>query len=139
MLIYQAGAISEYERRNEFNKAKEWRTKATMELLKQNIKSFNPTIRYATNKTFDVSGVPLQNLTYLKSSDLILLNLEYLDKSPGTISELAWAYLLHKPVVAFGINELYLNSPHITEFVTVHFKDLEHALEYVKSMYLQTI
>lgn len=137
MLVYLAGAMSEHDRLGYFKEAIEWREQATTEFEGTHLKVFNPCINYDVNKKFNTKGVVTQNLTYLKKSDIVLLNLDKLECSPGSLYELFWAYFKHIPVIAFNNNYLYGVQSHITESISIRFDKLDEALDYIWNMYSQ--
>jgi len=139
MLIYLAGAMTAYDLDGCFEKATEWRGYVTnhFDCNYSYLHTFDPSINYSVNKEYNSKGVVNQNLTYLKKSDIILVNLDELDKSPGTLFEIYYAYLNNIPVVAFNSNYLYGIQPHITESITMKFKNMFEAIDYVGSMYSQ--
>jgi len=138
MLVYLCGAMSHWDRQDCFEKATDWREEAIKGFYSDSIiKWFNPCVNYFINKEYNSKGVVTQNLTYLKKSDIILLNLEELDKSPGSLFEIYYAYMNHIPVIAFGKNYLYGNQPHVTESISMHFDDMGVALDYIDNMFEQ--
>lgn len=134
MLVYLAGSITHYDNENELHKAIGWRINAQNYLAKININAFNPMINYHVNKYYNSKGVVSQNYHYLKQSDIMLLNVEYLEKSYGTLFEIFNFWADHKPVIAFGENTI-INSPHIKEAITMVFPTLDNTLEYINDMY----
>lgn len=130
-----AGSITYYDINNELDKAKEWRRQAA-DLLNDKFKIFNPIINYETNKTFNNKGVVYQNLYYLNKSQIMLLNMENLDKSPGTLFEMFNFWANHKPVIAFGKTPIY-NQPHVQEAITNWFINVDKAIDYINFMYCQ--
>lgn len=100
------------------------------------IKVFNPTISFDFND-YMWGGEPFvdQNTYYLKTCDVILANLEDLDKSYGTIYELITAYHLRKPVVTFG--ECPINHPHIKATLGTNLKNVEEAIDFILDVYGQ--
>jgi len=137
MLIYLAGCMSEHDRLGYFKEATEWRDQTSTEFEGSHLKVFNPCINYNINKTFNSKGVVTQNLAYLKQSDIVLLNLEKLENSPGSLFEIFYAYLHDIPVIAFNNNYLWGVQPHITESISIRVDKLEEALDYIWSMYSQ--
>jgi nucleoside 2-deoxyribosyltransferase len=135
-LIYLAGAMTYYEKIQELSNAIKWRQQVEDLLSDCAIKVYDPTNNYTQNKTYDVKGVPYQNLYYLQNCDLIILNMEYIEHSPGTLFEIFLGWYLKKPIISFGYSRL-LEQPHIKESITIHFDTLEDCTDYVKSMYLQ--
>lgn len=135
-LLYTAGSITYYEKIHQLNKAITWRKQVETIFIDCNLKVFNPTANYIQSKTYDGKGVSYQNLYYLQNCDLILLNMEYLEHSPGTLFEIFLGWYLKKPIIAFGYSRL-IEQPHVKEAITIHFNDMEEATEYIQSMYLQ--
>jgi nucleoside 2-deoxyribosyltransferase len=128
--------MSYYSSKGEFEKAKEWRTKATIYLKKLGIDCFNPALRYDKNIYYDSKGVVNQNYIYLQKSDIMLLNLEYLEHSPGTLFEIFNFWSQHKPVISFGKTDIYY-QPHVNAAITMNFPEIEKALEYINNLYFQ--
>lgn len=137
MLCYLAGTMTYFDKQGQFYKATGWRKTSTELLIDAYIRVFNPCINYSENKEYAAKGVVNQNLTYLKKSDILLVNLEEFDKSAGSMFELFFAYMNHIPVIAFGENYLYPNQPHVSESISMHFKDVYEAIDYITSMFAQ--
>jgi len=137
MFIYLAGAMSYYDHASKFNLATDWRDEVINKLKHIGISHeiFNPCKNYNINKTFDSNGVVYQNLTYLHKTDVLILNLQDMDKSPGTLFEIYYAFLNHIPVIAFGKNELYDMQPHVRASITMKFDDIDQIVKYIKNMY----
>jgi nucleoside 2-deoxyribosyltransferase len=136
-LIYLAGAISYPESIGKMKDCTEWRNDATEYFKSINMNVFNPVINYEINKTFSSSGVPSQNFHYLKQSDIILVNLEYIEHSPGTLFEIFLGkWMMQKPIISFGFS-VSLLQPHIKSSIDMTFNTLEESLEYICSMYAQ--
>ena len=134
LAIYTAGAMTTHYINNEPEKAEKWRLKVSDAFYNKDIKVFNPCINYSINKTYESKGVVYQNIHYLERSDIIILNLDELEESPGTLFELYYFFLHQKPVIAFGCNEIY-NQPHIHESITIRFDTLNESIQYIKNMY----
>ena len=137
---YLCGAISEYNRLGKLDKAKEWRIKASNFFIEnfKDVNVFDPSLNFEKNFTYNSRGVVLQNVKYLRESNLLLLNLEYLEKSPGTMFEIVWAWLNDVTCISFGELDNSLEfSPHVQECLTMCFDDLDKALEYIYDMYKQ--
>lgn len=132
--IYLAGSMTSYYIENKPELAEEWRLKVSDSFYNKDIKVFNPCINYPINKTYEPKGVVYQNIHYLEKSDIMILNLDRLEESPGTLFELYYFFLHKKPVIAFGNNEIY-NQPHIHESITIKFDTLDEAIQYIKNMY----
>ena len=137
MLCYLAGAMSYWDNKHHFENATSWRVHAALYLNDVKVKCFDPCMNYSVNKTYDSKGVVKQNLSYLRKTDIVLINLEELDKSPGSMYELFWASFNNIPVIAFGDNYMYGTQPHITEAISIKFIELDDSIEYIQSMYSQ--
>ncbi|MBC8062983.1 MAG: nucleoside 2-deoxyribosyltransferase domain-containing protein [Clostridiaceae bacterium] len=137
MLVYLAGTIKYFEAHDEFLKATEWRKEASNILKHTHIKTFDPCDKYEQNKEYASKGVVNQNLAYLRKSDIILVNLDGIEKSPGTMFEIFYGYMNHIPVVAFADNYLYGKQPHVTESITSYFHKFEDAVDYIQNMFSQ--
>lgn len=135
-LCYLAGAITKFYEMHEFSDALSWRQQAEEVLKDCDINTFNPTLNYQQNLNYSCKSVPYQNLSYLQKSTFVLVNLKYLEFSPGTIWELSLAWFLHIPVIAFEYSKLQ-EQPHIAEAITIHFDTMEEAIDYIKSEYIQ--
>lgn len=135
--IFLSGCMSYFYGNNKPELAENWRNKAT-ERLGDKFNIFNPCTNYYKNVNYEPKGVVYQNIAYLNKSDIILLNLESLEKSFGTAFELYYSFLSPKrtPILSFGETPL-LNQPHVHEAITMHFIDLDSACEYIENMYCQ--
>ncbi len=141
--IFLSGCMSYYYNQNKPELAEQWRRNIENQIencdfLRNNFKVFNPCKNFYRNSTYSSKGIVHQNLFYLKKSDIILLNLNDIEKSPGTLFEIYYGFFNSKPVVAFGENNLYTNQqPHIYEAITHKCRDLNEAMEYLCDVYGQ--
>lgn len=136
MLIYLAGCMSYYYENSESQKAEHWRNIAKERLKDIGISTFDPTLHYTTNSSYDSDLMVQQNEYYLKKADIILVNLDNLDKSYGTIYELVYAHALEKPILAFG-NSTILSHPHLKRALINRFRNLDEVLEFISTVYRQ--
>lgn len=143
MKIYLAGAITYYEINNELYKAMNWRNKATQKLLELNTDIcdnkfdwFDPMDNYEENQNYNYNSIVLQNKHYLDECDLMIVNLDKLEYSPGTLFEIFYYYTNHKPIIAFGETKL-IEQPHVNRSITEWFPDLNSVIKYIKNMYSQ--
>ena len=136
MLIYLEGCSSYYKKIDKWHLATDWRGKATNCLSDSGHKTFDPTIDWDRNLEFDGDLMVEQNEYYLKAADIILVNLNDLAKSYGSIFELVTAHVLGKPIIAFGNNKA-LNHPHIRHIVKHTFSTLDEALNFILLAYCQ--
>lgn len=133
--IFLSGCMSYYYNNAFPEKAQDWRNIATARLGdKFNI--FNPCMNYYENIDYKPKGVVYQNIAYLNKSDIILLNLNHIEDSAGTLFETFASFLKHKTIVAFNDTPL-LDQPHVHEAITMHFRDLNDACGYIENMYCQ--
>lgn len=136
MRIYLAGCTSYYDNPDNWHKAIDWRKKATAALLDSGNKVFDPTVNWHTNSDYDSNLMVIQNEYYLKNSDLLLVNLDDLDKSYGTIFEIITAHHLNIPIIAFGENYI-TTHPHINHCIDSIFLNLDNALNFIFNTYCQ--
>jgi len=142
-MLFLSGCMSYYYNLDKPELAEQWRRDVENQIedydfLKNNFKVFNPCRNFHKNSTYKCKGVVYQNLFYLKKSDIILLNLNDIEKSPGTLFEIYYAFLNQKPVIAFNENDLYTNQqPHIYESITQKCRDLNESMEYLCDVYGQ--
>ena len=138
MLAYLAGAMSYHHNNQEFDKARQWRR--TLTYLLQNrwevMDIFDPTVNFETNIKTDCSNASIvaQNRHYLLKSDIVILNAEELDKSPGTLWEIFVAKEYNKPIYVFG-NSNWLRSPHIAECITMKFNNYDDLMNHLRNFY----
>lgn len=140
--LYLAGAISYLKEIDEYDKAILWRIQLINKLTDLNNKlgyikyrCFDPTINFEENyNTASNKTVVQQNDFYLDNCDILIVNLEYLDKSPGTLYEIYKYKFLNKPVIAFGNNK-WADKPHVAESITVKLKDIDEVIDYLESYY----
>lgn len=129
-MIYLAGAISCYYP-DEMEKATKWREEVTKLLFP--IPVYNPTVEFEYNLKLTNEAIVKGNLMWLEKSDIILVNVADIEKSPGTIFELTYAYLNHKPVIAFGTS--FPSKPHILVTITQWCEDYFTAVKIIKGLF----
>jgi nucleoside 2-deoxyribosyltransferase len=133
--VYLAGAISYYYNVGLPQMATAWREQAEEYFNDFDIKCFNPCKENSSCWDYPQGGVIKQNYFYLKNCDIILVNLEMIADSVGTVWELSMAWRDHKPIVAFGQTYHWSNRPHMQSLIDVHLDTLEDALDYIVDMY----
>lgn len=105
--IYTAGAMEAYANTD---KAEEWRNdvKEFFEKCADNIKVVNPTDYYAYGKNYHKSNVEVFrfDLRKVKSSDIVLVNLNDIRNSIGTCIEVYEAHKSDIPVIGFLDEEI---------------------------------
>ena len=142
--VYMAGTITYYYNKQQYEKAIKWRLDLAQQLLDINAEQgrnhfdwFDPTVNFTKNiKTATDETIIKQNNFYLNQSDIMVVNLDMLHESPGTIYEIIYFYLQGKPIIAFGYNKL-IHSPHINVGITELFSNIEDVAGYLKGYYIQ--
>lgn len=142
--VYLAGCMSYFYSRKKYKRVIEWRLELVQKLLDCNANLcenhfswFDPTINFEDNvKTANNKTVVQQNNHYLDECNILIVNLDEVDKSPGTLYEIFYYGIQNKPVIAFGDND-WTNSPHIAESVTVTLKDINEVVDYLMSYFVQ--
>ena len=135
MYIYLAGAISQYFQIHEASKSTEWRKDLINFCKDNNIKFFDPTEAFFIEKNhdYDVKMPVAQNKYYLDKCDIVVVNLEYILQSPGSIWELCYSSEIRKiPVIAFGKNPKH---PHILNCITQIVDGIEDVKELLANMF----
>ena len=133
--IYLAGAISYFYNIDQKERATAWRTKAVHYFEPYNIKCFNPCDEPIECWQYPQSGLIKQNYFYLKNYDIVLVNLDMINDSIGTVWELSMAWRDHKPIIAFGKTP-WLDRPHMLSLMDIRLDTLDEALDYISNMYL---
>lgn len=133
--IFLSGCMSYYYDNNKPELAEDWRNK-TIERLRDKFNIFNPCVNYNENINYESRGIVYQNIAYLNKADIVILNVDHIGDSPGTLFELYASFFKHKPVISFGETPL-LEQPHVNEAITMHFIDLDSTCDYIENMYCQ--
>lgn len=109
--IYLAGAMEAY---HGTNKAETWRNdvKEYFRKYSNDIKAISPTDYYSYGKNYHKSDKEVFrfDLHKVKTSDLVLVNLNDIRKSIGTCIEVYEAYKSEIPVIGFLDNELSVDK-----------------------------
>ena len=132
--VYLAGAISYFYKTEQHHRATRWRDKAKAYLGQFDIKCFNPCDEPEDCWQYPHDVLFNQNYFYLNNCDIVLVNLDKINDSVGTVWELAMAWRDHKAVVAFG-QTVWMDRPHMQSLITVRFDTMEEAVEYIADMY----
>ncbi len=136
--VYLVGSMTGFMEDGSYEKATEWREYAKQKLEASNLKVFDPTENSIQHYQYPASlngGIITQNYTFIQRCDLLLVNLEKLEDSIGSIWEISMAWQQRKPVVAFGRCEKWEGRPHFQSLITVRLADGEAACDYIISMY----
>lgn len=140
--IYLCGKMSGLT----FNEMNSWR-KNIEEILKRKanftgvpIKVINPVSYYNFEEKRHQTEVEVEefDLMHVITSDIIVVNLDGLQDSIGTIIELHDAHYHHRiPVVAFGNKQLYNElHPWVKNDITRVEKDINDVVNYIQDFYL---
>lgn len=136
--------MGEVQENNQYEKAMKWRSDLARKLLEINDNKgyrhfdwFDPTVGFTENvKTATYEMVVKQNNFYLNQCDIMVVNLDMLHKSPGTIYEIIYFYLDNKPIIAFNNDEFAL-APHINVGITEFVEDIDAVAECLQNYYIQ--
>ena len=142
MKIYLAGKMSGIS----YKEMNDWRINLKQQLMLASdsadfdIKVINPCQFYNFEEIRHQSEKEVEDfdLAHVTSSDIIIVNLEGLDTSIGTIIELHDANYHHKiPVIAFGKRELYEKlHPWIKRDITRVESTIGRVVDYIQDFYM---
>ena len=140
--IYLAGKMTGIS----FNEMNRWRTKAKDELISSannigySVTVINPVDFYNFEECRYQSDKEVEDydLKHVLTSDIVIVNLEGLHTSIGTIIELHDAnYHRRIPVIAFGSKETYEKlHPWIKRDITRIADTIDNVVEYIKQFYM---
>ena len=136
--IYLAGAC-----KNVPDEGRAWRTKATMmlnraaEMRGTRVAAINPLdyFTYAENKQISHKQVKNYYLNRIRNCDVVLVNLDGTNSSPGTAQETQFAVDMKIPVIGFGTSEIYHWISDVDCDVT--FKDMSEAIDYIRDYFME--
>ena len=141
LVVYESGAMSNLT----FEEMNRWRVyfKSAITQIAENtgakIRVINPVDYYNFLNPRHQSELEIMNydLACVKKSDLVVVNLEGLNTSIGSIIECYEAYKREIPVLAFGSSEDYENlHPWIKCCITRHDKNYRECINYIKDFYM---
>jgi nucleoside 2-deoxyribosyltransferase len=135
--IYTAGSLTYMKKIGEYEKALEWRDKLQSWSSDNGVKMFNPAQTFLRENAHNYSYnlIVHQNEFFLKASTIMVVQLDYIDYSPGTIFELAVFRQMGKPVIAFGGTQPHW-SPHINSCISQYCKDIDDVIDVLSNMFL---
>lgn len=111
-----------------------WRNSAAILLTKNGFLVLNP-VNVPLSKELTGREIVDNNKFQIRSSDVILVELDHEDVSIGTIGEIIFARELGKPVIAWGKAKGIIEHPWVREHLTMHFPELEEAVMYIIQNY----
>lgn len=142
MKIYLAGKMGGLS----FEEMNEWRNEAFQKLLKtteyysETLNVVNPVLYYNFEEKRHQTEIEVEefDLAHVISSDIIIVNLDGLSSSVGTMIELHDAHYHHKiPVIAFGDRELYDNlHPWVKNDITRVENSIDDVVAYIRDFYM---
>lgn len=140
--IYLAGKMSGIS----FNKMVEWRINVRNSLLEKSQECgiptniINPVLYYNFEKKRHQTEIEVEefDLAHVTSSDIVVVNLDGLNDSIGTIIELHDAHYHNRiPVIAFGNRELYDSlHPWIKNDITRVEENIDDVCKYIRDFYM---
>ena len=140
--IYLAGKMGGLS----FKEMNDWRNDAVMKLYREanycgkSIKVINPVTYYNFEEKKYQTDIEVEefDLAHVISSNIIIVNLDGLKDSIGTIIELHDAHYHRKiPVIAFGDKELYDNlHPWVKNDITRTENNIDDVITYIKDFYM---
>lgn len=141
MKIYLAGKMSGLT----FEEMTEWRNEILQKLYRAanmsglSINVIHPVMYYNFVEKRHQSEIEVEefDLTHVISSDIVVVNLDGLNDSIGTIIELHDAHYHHRiPVIAFGDKKLYDDlHPWIKNEITRVEDNIDDVVDYIKDFY----
>lgn len=134
-LCYLCGAMSCYKGTNEYEeKAVAWRYEIRKELSATKMNVFDPTnVDYEGLDWNDQCVVEL-NFSKLDKAACLIVNVENIEKSPGSLIEIALAFERDIPIIWFG--KLTTHSPHVRRMLGFNqYNTLKEALKAVKIIF----
>lgn len=141
LVIYESGKMSGLT----YEEMQSWRIylKAALEQVAENagvnVRVINPVDFYNFVTQRHQTEIEIMNfdLARVKESDLVVVNLDGLSTSIGTIIECYEAYKREIPVLAFGSDEDYENlHPWIKCCITRHDKNYKECINYISDFYM---
>ena len=141
LTIYEAGKMSGLGLQQMIT----WRIELTKELedvaeiVGVKINAVNPVnyFNFVQKRHQTESEIMKFDLSNVKHSDIVVVNMDGLNTSIGTCIELSEAYKKEIPVLAFGSNELYEElHPWIQCCITRHDETYKDTVNYIKDFYM---
>ena len=136
MFIYTIGALTHYHKKGESQKGRVWRNIVQNWGRDNCISVFNPSITYdrEASHRYEPRMCVDQNDFFIQKCDIAIVNLDKLEKSPGSIYELVRFKEQKKPVISFGTSKFDW-SPHINSCISNHCETLEEVLDLLSNMF----
>ena len=141
LTIYEAGKMSGLGLQQMLT----WRIELTKELedvaemVGVKVNAVNPVnyFNFVQKRHQTESEIMKFDLSKVKQSDIVIVNMDGLNTSIGTCIELYEAYKREIPVLAFGSNKLYEElHPWVQCCITRHDKTYKETVNYIKEFYM---
>lgn len=141
LTIYEAGKMSGLNLQQMLT----WRIELTKELedvaeiIGVKVNAVNPVnyFNFVQKRHQTESEIMKFDLSKVKQSDIVIVNMDGLNTSIGTCIELYEAYKREIPVLAFGSNKLYEElHPWIQCCITRHDETYKETVNYIKDFYM---
>lgn len=141
LTIYEAGKMSGLDLQQMLT----WRIELTKELedvaeiIGVKVNAVNPVnyFNFVQKRHQTESEIMKFDLSKVKQSDIVIVNMDGLNTSIGTCIELYEAYKREIPVLAFGSNKLYEElHPWIQCCITRHDETYKETVNYIKDFYM---
>lgn len=141
LIIYEAGKMSGLDLQQMLT----WRIELTKELedvaemVGVKVNAVNPVnyFNFVQKRHQTESEIMKFDLSKVKQSDIVIVNMDGLNTSIGTCIELYEAYKREIPVLAFGRNNLYEElHPWVQCCITRHDKTYKETVNYIKEFYM---
>jgi hypothetical protein len=144
LYIYEAGSLTYLYDNDIFKCATEWRDKLDTWAKDNGVYTFNPAKTFLKEKNHTYSGqmAVRQNDLYLDKTNIMVMQMDYLDYSPGTIYEIVSYKRLYpwKPVISFSlISDLHHKNPHIESCISEHCRGIDSVIELLSNMFGQSL
>lgn len=146
MKVYLAGAMSYYYEHGMYESATDWRDDVKFilgELTRKGYgkwETFDPSIHMVSlmeeyEGLVENKDILHQNNHYLNECDMMIVNLDYLHESPGTLYEIFKYGTDGKPIIAIGYNK-WQTKAHVEPLITKSI-EIEELYKYLAFMYSQ--
>ena len=141
LTIYEAGKMSGLDLQQMLT----WRIELTKELediaemVGVKVNAVNPVnyFNFVQKRNQTESEIMKFDLSKVKQSDIVIVNMDGLNTSIGTCIELYEAYKREIPVLAFGSNKLYEElHPWVQCCITRHDETYKETVNYIKEFYM---
>ena len=138
MYIYEAGNLTYFYETGNKELAKNWRIQLSEFCIDNYIDYFDPSLTFDNKENHKMSykTIVKQNDYYLNKADIMVVQLDGIEKSPGTLYEVYKFHRDGKPVIGFGANRP--KSPHISVCIDEFCESIDDVIQVLLNMYNQT-